>query len=341
VLWDGCESFYDSLEWEVLQLDEATIVKGAIDEEVDLLGKYSGTPLIDAEVLWVPRQGFVLDEVCKATGKLLSRMHLIEQHPEIDWEEIIVAPAWRTQNENRDSEAGTFSAHQINWGMDCARPDVAGEAVASTYPNILVHISLAERKIIKIRNVGSFELQSEYFAVSGSWMVFPSHTSDRLGLWNLKTGSWEVFDREIMPDFPEHCHIQRGIPFEWLKKVVVIDWDKGLAGWIDVSERKFHPTATAHNKLSALPSYSLKDTPFLVGVTAPHGENFLNHFGLCLVDPFEESFFSHVYFEQEITDFVRISETRFCVFFKDGSVEEVGVDRIHSRGNVTGEINLL
>jgi hypothetical protein len=44
------------------------------------------------------------------------------------------------------------------------------------------------------------------------------------------------------------------------------------------------------------------------------------------VDPFEERFFSHVYFEQEITNFVRISETRFCVIFKDGSVEEVAVD---------------
>jgi hypothetical protein len=320
------ESFYDSIEWEVLQLDDAAIVKGTIDEEVDLLGKYSGTPLIDVEVLWVPRQGFVLDEVCKTTGKLLSRTHLIDRHPEIDWEEVILAPAWSAQSKNYDSEADTFSAHQIDWGMVCTRPDVADEVVGSAYPNILVHINLAERKINRIRNVGSFELKSEDFAISGNWMVLPNQIHDGLALWDLKEDSWQVFDKNTMPELFDRYRSQRGIPFEWLKRVAVIDWENRLIGWIDVSERKFHPTATAHNKLSALPSYSLKDTPLLVGVTAPRGDNFLNHFGLCLVDPFEERFFSHVYFEQEITNFVRISETRFCVIFKDGSVEEVAVD---------------
>ena len=320
------ESFRDLLEWEVLQLDRATLLGASIDGEVDLLGKYSGTPLVDAKSLWVPRQGFVLDEVCKATGKLLSRRHLIEQHPEIDWEEVIVAPAWSAQNTNCDLEMGESIAHQIRWGMVCVRPDVAGEVVGSAYPNILVHINLAERKISKIRNVDSFVLDSGDFAVSGNWLVLPSHSRDRLGLWDLEKDSWQIFDRDSIPELFDRCHIQRGIPFEWLKKVVLIDWDKGLIGWIDVSERKFYPTLATHNKLSSLPAYSLKGTPLLVGVTAPRGENFFNHYGLCLVDPFEEKFFAHVYFEQEITDFVRISETRFCVIFKDGSVEEVAVD---------------
>lgn len=326
---DWHEFFYDSLEWEILKLDGPDLVRGTIDGEVDLLGKYSGIPLLDAEVLWVPRQGFVLDEVCKATGKLLFRTHLIKRHPEINWEEIIVGPSWETENKNHrleNSETPMSSAHQKRWGMVCARPDVPGEAVGSAYPNILVHINLAERKISKIRNVDSFELQSENFAVSGSWMVLPSQSGDRLGLWDLKKDSWQSFERDAMPERSEGYHIQRGVPFEWLNKVVLIDWVKGLVGWIDVAEKKFHPTVANHNKLSSLAAYSLNNSSFLVGVTVPRGEDSFHHFGLCLVDPFKGTFFSHIYFEQEITSFVRISETRFCVIFKDGSVEEVAVD---------------
>ena len=156
-------------------------------------------------------------------------------------------------------------------------------------------------------------------------MVLPSQSGDRLGLWDLKKDSWQTFERDAMPERSEGYHIQRGVPFEWLNKVVLIDWVKGLVGWIDVAEKKFHPTVANHNKLSSLAAYSLNNSSFLVGVTIPRGEDSFHHFGLCLADPFKGAFFSHIYFEQKITGFVRISETRFCVIFKDGSVEEVAV----------------
>lgn len=121
-------------------------------------------------------------------------------------------------------------------------------------------------------------------------------------------------------------HLYRAVPFPWLGKVAMVG-DGGISGvWdygddeITLYERdQWIPVADA-------PSFSFKNTSFMLAVVLSTGTDYLHESGICLVDPFSREAFGHIYFEIPIKTVVRMDETRFCVCFNDGSFEQLFVE---------------